>query len=213
MHNFQDIYEGDLHAWFKKGTNPVTILFCHGNGGNVSFRQSKLASLLNLGYSVLIFDYYGYGKSKGIPTEKYCFRSADIFVSFLLRNGVSKNHIVPYGESLGASVASYIASKYNFPYLILESSFPGVRNYLPTLLKPLSLIFCEFNTERELENYKGKTLLIHSVHDEIVPFNTISNLKPKAAKLVTITGSHNDPVIDWTEIELFLKPLINGTAL
>lgn len=208
MYGFEDVYEGNLHAWYKKGNKPFTILFCHGNGGNLSYRQFKLYNLFALGYSVLIFDYNGYGKSKGIPNEKYCFRSADIFVSFLLRNGVSKNSIVPYGESLGACVASYIASKYNLSFLILESPFPGFKSYLPKLLKPLSFIFHEFNTEKYLENYKNKinkSLLIHSVHDEIIPFKSISNLRNNVSKVVETTGSHNSPYINWTEIDLFLK--------
>lgn len=205
--NYQDIYEGNLHAWYKKGTSDKVILFCHGNGGNLSYRQEKFIEFSKMGYSVLIFDYSGFGQSRGVPNEQLCYANADIFVNYLLRKGYKLENIIPYGESLGAAVAAFIGRKYNLPKVILESSLPGVKYLIKfwyPILSFLSIIFDEFNTVSFMNGYRGKSLVLHCVNDEIVPYQTISELKPLATKFIDMEGSHNSPVIPWGEIQKFL---------
>lgn len=210
MFGFEDVFEGNLHAWYKKGNRKQVILFCHGNIGNLSysFRQTKLNHLNTLGYNVLIFDYNGYGKSKGIPNESYCVHNTNIFMSYLFQKGFSRENIVPYGENIGAYIATHIAVKYNLPNLILESSFPSIKKYLSSytsLLKPLGIIFHEFNCEKELSMYKGRVLLIHSIHDKTIPLKYIDALKRYSSKTIETIGSHCSVEFDWKEIDDFLK--------
>lgn len=209
IENFQEIYEGNLHGLFL-GDEKATkiILYCHGNAGNVSTRQEKMINLNKMGFSVLIFDYSGYGKSKGVPNERLCYHSGDVFMAYLLRNGFSKEDIVLYGESLGASVATYLAIKYGVKTLILESPLPSIKSLLrcySPLLAVLGLIFNEFDTESMIKAFNGRLLLIHSVHDEVIPFSSINKLKLKAEKVIETVGGHNTIEIDWNQIKEFLS--------
>lgn len=204
---YQDIYEGNLHAWYKKISDKV-ILFCHGNGGNISHRQDKLIELCKLGFSVLIFDYSGYGQSRGVPNEQLCYANANMFVEYLLRKGYKLENIIPYGESLGASVASYIARKYNLPKVILESSLPGIKYLIKSWypkLSFLSLVFNEFDTVSFMKGYKGNSLVMHCINDEIIPYHTITDLKTIATNFVDMEGSHNNPNIPWEIVKKFLE--------
>ena len=83
---YQDMSEGKLHGWFLQGSGEKAILYCHGNAGNISHRQSYIDSLNSLGYSVLIFDYSGYGRSRGIPSESQFYHDASVFMSMLMKN-------------------------------------------------------------------------------------------------------------------------------
>jgi hypothetical protein len=205
--NYQDIYEGNLHAWYKKGSSGKVILFCHGNAGNLSHRQSKLAELHAMGHSVLIFDYSGFGQSRGVPNEEMLYANADMFIQYLLRNGYSKDHIVPYGESMGAAVAAYICRKYNLPRVILESSLPGVKFLAADkfgVFRFLSFIFNDFNTVFFMKGYRGRSLVMHCPGDEIIPYRLVDELVKNATVHVQMNGTHNNPQIDWKKVSDFL---------
>jgi pimeloyl-ACP methyl ester carboxylesterase len=213
---YQDIYEGNIHAWYKAGKTKKIILFCHGNAGNISYRQEKLSNLLKLGFSVIIFDYSGFGYSKGTPNENICYSNAETIFTYLLRNNYSKSDIIPYGESLGAPIASYIARKYNLPLLIIESGLPSIQKLIVSksyYLYPFSLFFPEFNTIKYIDGYKGKILVLHSEQDEIIPFSTTEEIRKLATKTIIINGTHNYPEIPWTEIKDFIDKhyLVNGS--
>jgi hypothetical protein len=205
--NIEELYEGDLHGWFLRGKTSHVILFCHGNGGNISHRQEMISSLNKLGYSVLIFDYSGYGKSSGIPSEKQLYHDANRFMQILLINYKVKN-IIPYGESIGACIALHIALKYQTPKVIIDSGIPSIKKiiqYKFSFISFLSFIFSEFNTEEYLFAYKGKILVMHSMQDEIIPYNTIQKIKSRADKFIDIEGTHNNRVIPWDKVNHFLN--------
>lgn len=204
---FLDIYEGNLHAWYREGTSDKIILFCHGNAGNLSHRQDKVIELLKLGHSVLIFDYSGYGQSKGVPNEDMCYANADMFFNFLLKKGYPKDKIIPYGESLGSAVACYLARKYKTPSVIIESGIPGIKYIIKNKLKiPLiGLIFNEFDTVSFLNGYGGKSLVLHCINDEVIPYELMSQIKSMSTVFVDMDGSHNNPVIPWEIIDTFIK--------
>ncbi len=82
-----------------------------------------------MNHSVLIFDYSGFGQSRGVPNEQLCYANASLFVEYLVRRGYSLQNIIPYGESMGAAVAAYVTRKYNLPKIILESSLPGMKYF------------------------------------------------------------------------------------
>ena len=81
---YQDISEGNLHGWFIGEKGNKTVLICHGNGGNISHRQYLIEPLTKLGYSVLIFDYSGYGRSRGIPSETQFYHDASVFYRYII---------------------------------------------------------------------------------------------------------------------------------
>ena len=204
---FEDMVEGGIHSWFLPSTltNKV-VLFCHGNAGNLSHRQEKVISLNQLGYSVLIFDYRGFGQSKGVPNEEICYQNACMFAEMLIKK-FGKENIIGYGESLGASIASYVCLRYGLPVLIIESGLPSVISLLKNKLKILGIfkfIFYEFDTVSYLKSYKGRTLVLHARNDEIVPWECTEEMRGLAEKVIEMTGSHNNPSIPWEEIQKFI---------
>jgi pimeloyl-ACP methyl ester carboxylesterase len=201
---FQDIQEGNIHAWYKSGTSGKVILFCHGNFGNLTQRQEKLMKLSENSNSVLIFDYSGFGQSKGIPSEQLCYSNASMFVELLLRKGYLKENIIVYGESLGGAVAAHVARKYGLEKIILESTFTSMKDIVKKKLFFFSVFFPEFPTDEFLTGYKGKILVLHSVEDEIIPYNSMGKIISLATKHFPMTGSHNNPVIPWEEVRKFV---------
>lgn len=205
---FEDIMEGGIHALFlpNPSTNKV-VLFCHGNAGNVSTRQDKVISLNNLGYSVLIFDYRGFGQSRGVPSEENCYQSACIFTDMLIKR-YNKENIVIYGESLGAAVAAHVALKYGLPVLILESGMPSISSVISSKMKALSIlsfIFYEFDTVSYLKSYRGRALVLHGRNDEIISWDSTKEMRDLAEKVIELEGSHNHPVIPYEEIKTFIE--------
>lgn len=205
---YQDISEGNLHGWFVGNKNSKTILICHGNAGNISHRQSIIDPLVELGYSVMIFDYSGYGRSRGIPSESQFYQDASVFTEILMQF-TDKNNIILYGESIGAPVAVYIAIKYGINTLIIDSGLPSIKKYISCrfslLGSILGFIFSEFNTEEFLEGYKGSLLVMHSPSDEIIPYVITDKMRKYAKQFIDIKGTHNNRIIDWNRVDMFIK--------
>ena len=204
---FEEIMEGNIHAWFlQNDTSNKVLLFCHGNAGNLSHRQDKIIALHSIGFSVLIFDYRGFGQSKGVPHEENCYQNACMYAEMMTKK-YGKENIVLYGESLGAPVASHVALKYNFPILILESGLPGISTFLKHKSKFLGLfgfIFNEFNTVDYLRNYKGRVLVLHCKNDDIIPWDSTEDMRKRAEKIIEMEGNHNSPIIPYPEIQKFV---------
>lgn len=215
--SYQDISEGNLHGWFIEGKdkkasdektpNKKVVLFCHGNGGNISHRQSHIDALSKLGYDVLIFDYSGYGRSIGIPSEQQFYHDASVFTEILLSR-YDKNDIILYGESMGAAVASYIAVKYRINTIIIDSGLPSVQRYVKRnygILGFLSFLFTGFETDTYLKNCKGKILVMHSPSDDIIPYDITDVMRNSATSVINITGTHNIRNIPWEQVDKFIK--------
>jgi hypothetical protein len=211
--NFEDIREGNVHSWFLPGQNGKVILFCHGNAGNISHRQDKVINMNKLGYSVLIFDYTGFGHSKGVPGEESCYRDACIYADLLIKKAGREN-VVCYGESLGAAVAAHVALKYNIGILVIESGLPSIKQYMKSKAKVLVVVgflFPEFNTVEYLRNYRGRSLVMHCPHDEIISWDSTEEMRKLATKVIEMEGSHNSPIVPWKDLNDFLlnQPTIN----
>jgi len=209
--NTQEAYkvvtQGHLYGWLLENPNSdKIILFLKGNSGNVSHCESKVRSLRDLGYNVMVFDYSGYGKSSGVPSEQQLYKDTSYIVS-LLRQQYTQDKIILYGFSMGGSVATYVALRYSIPVLILEAPLPGIKQLIKhryPYLSFLSIFFPEFDTANYLSKYKGRSLILHSPTDEIIPFESVQELIPMCTKFIQIDGSHNFPIIDWQEVKNFI---------
>jgi hypothetical protein len=206
---YDDISDSNLHGWFVgKKENKPTILICHGNAGNISHRQSLIYSMKDIGYNVMIFDYSGYGRSRGIPSESQFYKDASVFTEILL-GFVDKKNITIYGESIGSAVASYIAIKYDINTLIIDSGLPSIKKYIKYHYKILGsmfgFMFPEFDTELYLKKYKGRSLIIHSKTDEIVPYMITDIMRKNSTEVLKIKGTHNNKVIQWGIVDRFIK--------
>lgn len=206
--NYEDVSEGNLHGWFIGPKNNITVLICHGNAGNISHRQPIIDSLTDLGYSVMIFDYSGYGRSNGVPSETQFYQDASVFVTILLTY-TDKSNIVLYGESIGAPVAAHIAVKYNIDTLILDSGLPSVKKYIQNKFGIIGIlfgfIFSEFNTEEYLKVYRGNTLVLHSTTDDVISYSITDIMRQYASDTINIYGTHNNRSIPWEQVDLFIK--------
>ncbi len=188
-----------LHGWFISGRSPQVLLFFHGNAGNISHRLDSIEQFRNLGLSVLIIDYRGYGQSTGRTTERGIYRDADAAWRYLIEDrGIVPSDIVIFGRSLGASVASRLASEYQPLALIVESSFtsiPDIAQDLYPWLPARWLSRLSHATRDYVRDVRCPILIIHSRDDEIIPFRHGESIFASANEprtLLTIRGTHND---------------------
>ena len=188
-----------LHGWFIAGRSSQVLLFFHGNAGNISHRLDSISQFSDLGLSVLIIDYRGYGQSEGRTTEKGIYRDADAAWRHLTEErGVVASDIVVFGRSLGASVASRLAMEHQPLALILESSFtsvPDVAQDIYPWLPVRWLSRLSHATRDYVRDVQCPVLVIHSRDDEIIPFHhgeTIFASANEPRTLLAIRGTHND---------------------
>ena len=120
-----------LSGWFIPAPKArATLLFCHGNAGNISHRLESIRQFHQLGLNVFIFDYRGYGVSEGVPTEAGTYRDAEAARRYLVETrGLVPEHIVYFGRSLGAAIAAWLATQHPPRALIVESAFTSVPDF------------------------------------------------------------------------------------
>jgi len=207
--DYEDIYikteDGQtINAWFipaKNNTN-LTILFSHGNGGNISHRIDKITILRNLGLNVFIYDYRGYGKSQGKPSEEGIYLDIQAAYNYLIKEkGLKPDDIIAYGESLGAAVNVNLASQVKLKALILEGIFSNAKDMSKEVYPflPVFLIRSKFDSLSKIKQITMPKLFIHSKDDEIVPIHLskkLFNAAPGEKTFTTIAGGHNTCHID-----------------
>lgn len=206
-----------LHGWYVEHPQPrEVVLFCHGNAGNVTFLASMLDGLRRWQHvSVLAFDYRGYGRSAGRPSEAGILQDARAARHWLAKRAqVAEEDIVLMGQSLGGAVAIDLALD-GARGLILAStfsSFPEVaQSHVSIPVKSLTTL--QFNSLEKIKSYGGPVLISHGDADEIVPFEQGQALYaavPGRKRFVRIPdGRHNDPLPReyWDALDEFLAEL------
>jgi uncharacterized protein len=197
-----------IHSWFvPAGTNaPLTVLFCHGNAGNLSHRTEKLAILHELAVDVLIFDYRGYGRSEGKPDEQGTYRDAQAAYEYLTRTlNREPRTIIVYGESLGAAIAVDLASKVPVGGAIIEEPFTSagdVGQKMFPFLPVRWLVRNKYDTLSKVAGINAPLLILHSRQDEFFPLSHAERLLAAAhepKRLVELRGGHNDAFLVSSE--------------
>jgi fermentation-respiration switch protein FrsA (DUF1100 family) len=189
-----------LHGWFVLAHQPhMTLLFLHGNAGNISHRLDALAIFHRLRLNTLIIDYRGYGQSAGKASEAGLYRDAEAALRYLREvRSVPLQDIVIFGRSLGGAVAAWLAARQPGGALIIESSFmsaPALAADLYPFLPSRLLTFLRYDTLTHLKAVNSPVLVIHSRDDEIIPFRHGLQLFAAAREpkqFVEIHGSHNE---------------------
>lgn len=189
-----------ISGWYIPAQNEIgVILFCHGNAGNISDRLDSIRIFNSLGLSVFIFDYRGYGKSEGKPSEQGTYLDAEAAWDYLLNVKQKQSYkIVLFGRSLGGAVAAELALRNNPAGLIVESSFTSAPDlgagFYPWL--PVKLISkFRYSTIDKIGLINCPKLVIHSPADEIIPFEHGRALYAKASppkEFLEIRGGHNE---------------------
>lgn len=189
-----------IHGWYVPvAQERFTLLFFHGNAGNISHRLDSIRIFHELGLSVLIVDYRGYGQSEGVISEQGTYRDAEAAWSFLTETrNMPAGRIVVFGRSLGAAIAAHIASTNKPGAVILESAFTSVPDMAARLypIFPVRLLSrFNYDTRKMLTTVSSPVLIIHSPADEIIPYENGELLfeaarEPK--KMLIIRGGHNE---------------------
>ena len=189
----------ELDGWFLPANDARgTLIFCHGNAGNISHRLDSLRIFDRLGLSVLIFDYRGYGRSGGKVSEEGTYRDAEAVWRYLIERNVPAETIVIFGRSLGAAIAAHLAQRHTPAALILESAFTSVPDYAARAypyLPARRLVRFRYSAKEYLESVKSPVLIVHSPDDDLIPFRNGRELfaaanEPK--QFLEISGDHNE---------------------
>ena len=171
---FRSLDDTKLFGWYVDVPHsPATLLWTHGNAGNIIHRLDNLAELYRLGLSVFVFDYRGYGRSEGHPSEKGLYQDGLAAYDYVAKTRrIPATRIIIFGRSLGASVAGEISASRPVGGVILESSFPSVpavaRLYYPWLPAHW-LLRGRFNLLDRLPRIQAAVLVIHGDRDTIIP--------------------------------------------
>lgn len=190
--------------WMASRAKPLGhVLLCHGNAGNIGDRVLHASLLSAAGYDVLLFDYRGYGRSTGTPSERGTYRDARAALGWMLKQpGVDGKRVLYIGESLGGAVALELALAHPPAGLVLLSTFTGIRAlgqiYYPFI--PTALVPDAYPSLRRIPRLGTPLLLIHGENDEIVPLEQGKELFDAAGepkRMRTFPGlGHNDLVAD-----------------
>ena len=200
-----------LHGWFVPAPAATgTILFFHGNAGNISHRMEYLLMFYRLGYNTFIFDYRGYGQSSGSPSESGTYLDAQAAWHYLTEKKESRpTRIVLFGESLGGAIAAWLAAREKPALLVLASVFTSIPDMAAKIYPflPVRLLSrFEYNTIDYLQAVTCPVFVAHSPQDEIVPFahgQALYQAAPDPKHFLELQGGHNNGFIfmreDWVE--------------
>lgn len=205
---FQDVYlttedNIKIHGWFIpfQGAK-YTLLFCHGNAGNISTRLDKILVLRQAKVNIFIIDYRGYGLSSGKPKELGIYLDAQAGYDYLInKRDLSLEQIILYGESLGVAVIIDLASREKVGGLIAEGAFSSGKDigkifypYVPEFILPNI-----FNSLGKIKNIKVPKLFLHSADDEVIPIKLGKKLYQAALEpkyFAELSGGHNSIYFD-----------------
>jgi len=230
---YKDIYltynNKNIHGWYIKNNNnnnitikDKVILFFHGNAGNISFRLNYIQKLYEIGFSLLFFDYPGFGLSDGIPNEESCVETGKLFYDFLIeKKKYISNDIIFYGESIGGSIACKLADLLNIKFLILQSTFTDIKyviknllinNYIGLVVENIGFETINYLKNRYKKNIikkKMKTMIIHSNNDDLIDIKYAKELSNYSNEFYICDGTHSNINIDNDLIYNIIKFINN----
>ncbi len=205
-----------LHGWFVPGHGDYTMLWFHGNAGNISHRVDNLL-LFNrrLGVSTLIFDYRGYGRSEGTPSEMGMYMDAEAAYEYLRsRYNIDDNKLILFGRSLGCAVAVEMATRHQTKGVILESPFTSIEaiariarpkpfSFLPLHYMVLWLLQSRFDSLSKMGSIQTPLMILHGSEDSIISIDMAQELFDAASepkRFYAIEGAgHNDTYLTGGE--------------
>lgn len=192
--NFKSTDGNTLNGWFLKPKNKAivgTVLQLHGNGGNISYQYQFAGPLLNVGFQVMVFDYEGYGKSTGKPSQEKVLDDGIQALHYIKqREDVKNTKLILFGQSLGGHLSCVVAAKEQslIDALVVEGAFTGhelmavyvgKQYHCPKVIAKM-LVRSEYNAIDYIDKITIPKLIIHSTEDETCPFYMGKQLFDKA---------------------------------
>ena len=189
----------ETHAWYLPLERPRgVVLFSHGNAGNLSGRLESIGLLRSFGFSVLAYDYGGYGYSTGKASEARCYADIRAMWDFLIRTKhIPESQIVLFGRSLGSAPTADLAQTVKPGAVVLESAFlsvPDVAKEMPIVGRLTWLIRHRFENKVKVGKITSPLLVIHSPDDEVIPCaqgRQLFELANEPKTFLEIRGDHN----------------------
>jgi fermentation-respiration switch protein FrsA (DUF1100 family) len=201
-----------LHGWWVPARRSIGhVLFAQGNAGNIGDRVAIFALLTEIGLDVLAFDYRGFGRSTGRPTEHGTYLDARAARRVLLEQpDVDPERVLYLGKSLGGGVMLELSTAHPPAGLILMSTFTGIRDAARSVYPflPRPLVPDAYPSERRIRTLRAPVLIMHGDQDELLPLRHAEKLyaaAPEPKQLVVFPGAgHNDLIVlarsDWTAL-------------
>ena len=190
-----------LHAWYAGAPGATaTLVWSHGNGGNIAGRADVFLALAARGVAVLAYDYRGYGRSEGRPSEPGVYLDVEAAYDSLRARGVPARQIVAFGESLGGAVAIRLATARPCAGVAVVSTFTTLRDAGRAHYGPLAVLAGNrFDSLARVRELSVPLFVAHGDRDEIVPFALGERLfaaarEPK--RFFRVPGGHHNDVFD-----------------
>ena len=164
-----------LKAWLIENDfkNKKTLVFFHGNAGNLSNRTYKLNQLSKLDLNIIILAWRSFSGNEGEPSEQNLYNEAKKTIDWLNTRGVKNKNIILYGESLGTGIAVELGQTNQFGGIILESPFTSMTNAAKNIYPWLPVKYLlkdKYDSEKKIKNLQIPILIMHGKKDNIVPF-------------------------------------------
>ncbi|MCC6397963.1 MAG: alpha/beta hydrolase [Bacteroidetes bacterium] len=210
------------HGWFipLEGARGVA-LFSHGNAGNIADRLESIGLLREFGFSVFAYDYGGYGKSSGGPSETRCYQDIRAAWKYLTSDrAISPEQILLFGRSLGGAITIDLATDVQPAAVIVESTFLSVPDVAKAVFPWLPVYWIRQHrmaSKEKIGRIQSPLLIVHSKEDTLIPFShgqklyELATASPKA--FLEIRGDHNNGFVTSIETyragwEQFLAPVL-----
>jgi len=194
-----------LHGWLIRGRKTMTLLYSHGNAGNIGDRVF-IARLLveQLGVGLFLYDYRGFGRSDGKPSEAGLVSDALGARAALLREGITPDDVVYFGRSLGAAVTVDLALAYPPRAVVLESPFASVPAVANAVVPGAgSVLHTRWDSLGKISRLHAPLLVLHSDDDEAIPYaqgRAVFAAAPEPKTFFTIHGArHYDMSVTWKD--------------
>ena len=204
-----------LDLWLVKAkNNNPTVIFCHGDSGNISDYKGLIKPLSSIGYGLVMFDYRGFGNSSGNTDEHGVYTDLKTVLQYLKqKQKINEKSIILWGYSFGGAVVSEVAANNNFRGVILHSTFTNAKemriyeiertlnakegSFSDFIIKKIvnSAPLNEFDTKNKIKYIKSPLLIAHDIPDEVVPVKMSYELfqhKQSANLFISNKGSHRD---------------------
>ncbi len=192
------------HAWFIPLENARgVVLFSHGNAGNMADRLESIGLLRSFGLSVAAYDYGGYGRSTGSPSEaRACADARAVWQYLTETRHIDPREVILFGRSLGGAVTADLASRVVPAGVVLESTFLSTvamgRAIYPWL--PMGMLLKHrFESDRKVGDIRAPVMVIHSPQDTVIPYRhgrKLYELAPQPKRFIEITGDHNQGFVE-----------------
>jgi len=188
-----------LHAWYAAAAPEIaTLVWSHGNGGNIGGRVEVVLALRERGLSVLAYDYRGYGRSEGRPSEAGCYRDARAAYDDVRARGSDPATMLCFGESLGGAVSIHLACERPCAGVAVVSTFTTLNDVARVHYGALAaLTGSRFDSLSRIRLLQVPVLIAHGDADELVPFalgETLYAAAPEPKRFFRAAGAHHNDV-------------------